>query len=225
MTNKPSIVFLFDVDNMLLDNDGVQTHLSEHSAEHYGAAARDRYWEILRALVDELGYNDYLGALERYRVEALHRPEILLMSSWLIDYPFADQLFPGALDVVKHVQQWGQAVILSDGDAVFQPRKVERSGLRRAVDGRLLFYIHKKRELAYVERLYPADRYVLVDDKLRILATVKKIWGERVTTVFSKQGHYAHDPAILAAYPPADIALDRIGDLLACDLSAFLRRT
>ena len=225
MTSKHDIIFLFDVDNTLLDNDAVQAHLSDHLAKHYGTAARDRYWEILRELVDELGYTDYLGALERYRVEALHRPEILLMSSWLVDYPFADRLFPGALDVVKHVQQWGPAVILSDGDAVFQPRKVERSGLWRAVNGRVLIYIHKERELAYVERLYPADRYVLIDDKLRILTAVKKNWGERVTTVFPKQGRYAHDPAILAQYPPADIELATIGDLLACDLKAFLRKT
>ncbi len=224
MTNKPSIVFLFDVDNTLLDNDRVQAHLSEHLARHYGTAARDRYWEILRELVDELGYTDYLGALERYRIEALHRPDILLMSSWLVDYPFADRLFPDAVAVLRYARQWGQTVILSDGDAVFQPRKVERSGLWSAVDGRVLIYIHKERELAYVERLYPADRYVLIDDKLRILATVKDIWGERVTTVFPKQGHYAHDPEILKAYPPADISLDKIGDLLACDLGAFLKR-
>ena len=223
MTSKPSIVFLFDVDNTLLDNDRVQAHLSEHLAKHYGTAARDRYWEILRELVDELGYTDYLGALERYRIEALHRPDILLMSSWLVDYPFADRLFPDAVAVLRYVRQWGQTVILSDGDAVFQPRKVERSGLWSAVDGRVLIYIHKERELAYVERLYPADRYVLIDDKLRILAAVKDVWGERVTTVFPKQGHYAHDPEILKGYPPADISLDKIGDLLACDLGAFLR--
>jgi len=224
MAEKHKLVFLFDVDNTLLDNDGVQSHLSEHLAENYGAAARDRYWEILRGLVDELGYTDYLGALERYRIEAMHRPEILLMSSWLVDYPFAERLFPHALDVIKYVQQWGPAVILSDGDAVFQPRKVERSGLWQAVDGRVLIYIHKERELDYVERRYPAEHYVLIDDKLRILDAVKKIWGGRVTTVFPKQGHYALDPRILAQYPPADIALDQIGDLLACDLAAFLRK-
>jgi FMN phosphatase YigB (HAD superfamily) len=192
-------------------------------AENYGAAARDRYWEILRQLVDELGYTDYLGALERYRVEALHRPEVLRMSSWLVDYPFAERLFPRALDVVKHAAQWGPTVILSDGDAVFQPRKVERSGLWQAVADRVLIYIHKERELPYVEQLYPAKHYVLVDDKLRILAAVKKIWGERVTTVFAKQGQYALDPQVLATYPPADIALARIGDLLSYDRGAFLQ--
>jgi FMN phosphatase YigB (HAD superfamily) len=217
------IVFLFDVDNTLLDNDRVQDDLSEHLAQNYGVAARDRYWEILRALAEELGYNDYLGALERYRLEAMHCPKVLLMSSWLVDYPFAERLYPGALDVVKYVQQWGPAVILSDGDAVFQPRKVDRSGLWQAVDGRVLIYIHKERELDDVQRLYPAEHYVLIDDKLRILAAVKKIWGGRVTTVFPKQGHYALDPQITAAYPPADIDLAKIGDLAACDRLRFLK--
>jgi FMN phosphatase YigB (HAD superfamily) len=219
------IVFLFDVDNTLLDNDRVRDELSEHLAQNYGVAARDRYWEILGALLDELGYTDYLGALERYRLEAMHCPKLLLMSSWLVDYPFADRLYPHALDVVKHVQQWGPAVILSDGDAVFQPRKVDRSGLRRAVSDRVLIYVHKERELADVERFYPARHYVLIDDKLRILTAVKKIWGARVTTVFPKQGQYALDPQIVAAYPPADIELAKIGDLMACDRSWFLKES
>jgi FMN phosphatase YigB (HAD superfamily) len=162
--------------------------------------------------------------LERYRIEALHRPEVLRMSSWLVDYPFADRLYPGALDAVKRVQQWGTPVVLSDGDAVFQPRKVERSGLWHAFDGRVLIYIHKEQELDDVARLYPADHYVMIDDKLRILSTVKKIWGERVTTVFPKQGHYAFDPDILAECPPADIELAKIGDLVAYDLPALLGR-
>jgi FMN phosphatase YigB (HAD superfamily) len=223
MSKMPAVVFLFDVDNTLLDNDGVQADLKEHLEQAYGSVARDRYWQILEELRSELGYVDYLGALERFRVEEIHRPDVLRMSNWLVDYPFADRLYPGALDVVKHVQQWGRAVILSDGDAVFQPRKVERSGLWRAVDDRVLIYIHKENELAYVERLYPARHYVLIDDKLRILGAVKKIWGERVTTVFPKQGHYASDPDILAENPPADIEVARIGDLLNCDLAAFLK--
>jgi FMN phosphatase YigB (HAD superfamily) len=224
MAAKHDIVFLFDVDNTLIDNDGVQAHLSQHLAENYGAGARDRYWEILHGLADELGYMDYLGALERYRIEAMHRPEVLRMSSWLVDYPFAERLYPGALQALKHAQQWGLTVILSDGDAVFQPRKVDRSGLWQAVDGRVLIYIHKERELDYVERLYPANHYVLIDDKLRILHAVKDIWRERVTTVFAKQGHYALDPQILTDYPPADLALARIGDLLDYGLNAFLAR-
>ena len=113
-------------------------------------------------------------------------------------------------------------VILSDGDAVFQPRKIERSGLYEAVERNVLIYIHKEQELDDVARLYPADHYVMIDDKLRILSTVKKIWGERVTTVFPKQGHYAFDPDILAECPPADIELAKIGDLVAYDLPALL---
>ena len=223
MSKTPAVAFLFDVDNTLLDNDGVQADLKEHLAQAYGSAACDRYWEILEQLRSELGYVDYLGALERFRVEEIHRPEVLRMSNWLVDYPFAERLYPGALEAVRYVQQWGPAVILSDGDAVFQPRKVERSGLWRALDDRVLIYIHKENELGYVERSYPADHYVLIDDKLRILTAVKKIWGKRVTTVFPKQGHYAFDSAILAECPPADVELARIGDLLACDVAAFLK--
>jgi len=221
-TNK--IVFLFDVDNTLLDNDVVQADLKDHLAEYYGVAARDSYWTILEKLRSELGYFDYLGALERFRLEEMYRPDVLRMSSWLIDYPFFERLYPGALDAVRHVQQWGTAVILSDGDAVFQPRKVERSGLWEAIGSRVLIYIHKERELQHVERLYPADHYVLIDDKLRILDAVKKIWGQKVTTVFPKQGHYAFDPQALADYPPADIELARIGDLVDCLLETFLKR-
>lgn len=222
MTETHDVVFLFDVDNTLLDNDRVQAELSEHLAGAYGVAARDRYWEIFEQLRSELGYADYLGALERYRIEELHNPAVLQMSNWLVDYPFADRLYPGALAAVKHVQRWGATVILSDGDAVFQPRKVERSGLWRAFDDRVLIYIHKERELDDVERLYPAEHYVMIDDKLRILTEIKKIWGERVTTVFPKQGHYALDPKTLADYPPADVGLDEIGDLLDYDLATLL---
>ena len=224
MTKTPDVVFLFDVDNTLIDNDRVQAHLSEHLEQTYGAATRDRYWEIFEQLRSELGYADYLGALERYRMEDLHRPELLRMSNWLVDYPFAERLYPHALDAVKYVQQWGTVVILSDGDAVFQPRKVERSGLWHLFDNRVLIYIHKEQELDDVGRLYPADHYVLIDDKLRILYAVKKFWGDNVTTVFPKQGHYALDSKVLAEYPPADIELASIGDLINYDLSSFLKK-
>jgi hypothetical protein len=219
MTQIPNTVFLFDVDNTLLDNDRFQADLRAHLTDNFGTAACERYWAIIETLRGELGYVDYLGALERYRSEAMHNPAVMLMSRWLLDYPFADRLFPGALEAIKHVQSWGPAVILSDGDAVFQPRKIERSGLWRAADDRVLIYIHKEGELADVERHYPAKRYVLIDDKLRILAAVKKIWGERVTTVFPQQGHYAFDPQILAEAPAADIGLAKIGDLLSCDFN------
>ena len=215
------IVFLFDVDNTLLDNDAVQDDLKAHLAENYGAAARDRYWQILEELRSDLGYVDYLGALERYRVEALHRPEILRMSSWLVDYPFAERLYPGAFEAITQGRRFGPPVILSDGDAVFQPRKVERSGLWGVVEDRVLIYIHKEEELADVERFYPARHYVLIDDKLRILAAVKSIWGARVTTVFVRQGHYAHDEQALARYPSADVTLERIGDFATLNRGAF----
>jgi FMN phosphatase YigB (HAD superfamily) len=225
MNDIGKIVFLFDVDNTLLDNDAVQADLKRHLSAQYGVAARDRYWTILEELRTALGYVDYLGALERFRLEKMHRPDVLRMSGWLVDYPFATRLYPSALDAIRHAQQWGTAVILSDGDAVFQPRKVERSGLWQAVDNNVLIYVHKEQELDDVERLYPADHYVLIDDKLRILTAVKKIWGQRVSTVFVKQGHYASDPNALAELPQADMALDRIADLVKLDLSTFLRRS
>lgn len=221
--STPDIVFLFDIDNTLVDNDRVQADLKQHLATTYGPDARDRYWEILEQLRTELGYVDYLGALERYRLEALHRPEILRMSNWMIDYPFADRLYPGAMDAVRHVRQWGLPVVLSDGDAVFQPRKVERSGIWKEFEGRVLIYIHKEEELDDVERLFPARHYVLIDDKLRILATAKKIWGDRITTIFPKQGHYALDPAVLTQYPPADVELAAIGDLVKYDLNQLVK--
>lgn len=224
MTTQPTTVFLFDVDNTLLDNDRVQADLSEHLQKAYGQATRDRYWAIFEELRGELGYADYLGALQRYRLDDLHRPELLRMSNWLVDYPFADRLYPGALDAVRHVQPWGKAVILSDGDAVFQPRKVERSGLWRAFDGRVLIYVHKEQELDDVRRLYPADHYVLIDDKLRILSAVKAIWGDAVTTVFPRQGHYALDPAETAKYPRADVELAAIGELVERDLSSLSKK-
>lgn len=224
MTETAAVVVLFDVDNTLLDNDRVQADLSDHLQTTYGQATRDRYWAIFEDLRAELGYADYLGALERYRAEDLHRPELLRMSSWLVDYPFAERLYPRALAAVARAQQWGTAVILSDGDAVFQPRKVERSGLWSAFDGHVLIYIHKEQELDDVRRLYPADHYVLIDDKIRILSAVKTAWGEAVTTVFPRQGHYARDVEEVAKYPPADITLAAISELLDHNLSSILAR-
>lgn len=221
VTALDDIVFLFDVDNTLLDNDRVQNDLGAHLAAAFGPDARDRYWAIFEALRAELGYADYLGALERCRRDDLHDPRILGMANWLIDYPFAERLYPGAIAAVKHVSQWGRAVVLSDGDAVFQPRKVERSGLWSVFGDGVLIFIHKEQNLGDVERIFLARRYVLIDDKLRILSAVKGIWGERVTTVFPRQGHFATDPAVVAAYPPADIQIEKIGDLVALDFAAL----
>ncbi len=215
------IVFLVDVDNTLLHNDGIQQDLKDHLERAFGLASRERYWRILEDLFAELGYRDYIGALQRYRVEHPREVELLSMSSFLMDYPFADQLYPAALEVLRRLNSLGPTVILSDGDVVFQPRKIEHAGLSDAVDGRVLIYIHKEEALDDVERRYPAEHYVLVDDKLRILTAVKQFWGERVTTVFARQGSFAHDPKVVGAFPPADVTIERIGDLLDCDLPAL----
>ena len=216
------VVFLFDVDNTLLDNDRVIQDLMRHIESELGTDCQRRYWAIFEGLRGELGYADYLGALQRYRVENPREPNLLTVSSFLINYPFANRLFPNSLDVVERCKEWGPTVILSDGDVVFQPRKVERSGLSEAVDKNVLIYIHKELELDDVQCRYPAEHYVLVDDKLRILAAIKEAWGQRVTTVFPRQGHYAHDPEILAKYPLGDVTIERIGDLLDHDLPTLL---
>lgn len=207
-------VFLFDVDNTLLDNDRVTKDLREFLENEIGKERNARYWEIFEEMRSELGYADYLGSLQRYRVEHPYDTHVLAVSTYLINYPFANRLFPNSLDVLDRFKKIGKVVILTDGDVVFQPRKVERSGLFEAVDKNILIYIHKEAELHDVERRYPAQHYVLVDDKIRILTAIKKVWGKRVTTVFPKQGHYAFDEKEVAKYPPADISVDRIGDLL-----------
>ena len=213
-------VFLFDVDNTLLDNDRVTADLKRHLDSTVGPRAQ-RYWELFEIIRSELGYADYLGALQRYRIDYPHDPNLLAVSYFLIDYPFANRLFPNSLDAVEHVAPGGPVVILSDGDVVFQPHKVYRSGLYEIFQGNVLIYVHKEQELADVELRFPAEHYVVVDDKLRILQAIKEIWKSRVTTVFVRQGHYARDAATLAKYPPADISLDRIGDLLNHDPSAL----
>ena len=225
MTLPKSIVFLVDVDNTLLDNDHIQNDIKRHLDREFGVPCRERYWAILEQLFSELGYRDYLGALQRYRVEHPQDIHLLSMSSFLVDYPFANRLYPGSMDVLEKFRTWGRTVILSDGDVVFQPRKVERSGIFEAVEGHVLIYIHKEQSLDDVERRYPAEHYVLVDDKLSILTTVKKIWGDRVTTVFPRQGQYAHDAKVIAACPRADLTVERVGHLLDYDLAALLAGT
>jgi FMN phosphatase YigB (HAD superfamily) len=221
MADADEIVFLLDVDNTLLDNDAVIADLRDRLTETFGRQRQRKYFEIFEQLRAELGYADYLGALQRFRLAHPHDVHLVEMSLWLVDYPFEERLFPRALDVVDHLARFGLPVVLTDGDVVFQPRKIERSGIRRAVDGRVLVYVHKEHELDDVGRRFPAAHYVLVDDKLRILTAVKAVWGEKVTTVFPRQGHYAHDPQILESSPPADVQVDRIADLLSLDLSAL----
>jgi FMN phosphatase YigB (HAD superfamily) len=218
---RSPLVFLLDVDNTLLDNDRIAEDLDRELALRLGDPGKRRYWAIFEALRVELGYADYLGALQRYRIEHPRDPQLVAVSSFLIDYPVEDRLFPKTLEVLEHLASLGSTVILSDGDMVFQPHKIERSGLRAAVDGRVLVYIHKERELDDVEARYPAEHYVLIDDKVRILAAVKQIWNDRLTTVFPRQGHYARDPD-LVANPAPDICIEQIADLLDRDLTARL---
>jgi FMN phosphatase YigB (HAD superfamily) len=216
----PDRVFLFDVDNTLLDNDRVQEELRAHLAQAFGEAARERYWAIFQQMFATQGYADYLGALERYRLENLHDPRLLQMATWLVDYPFAERLYPGALAAVAHARTLGQASILSDGDAVFQPVKIAHSGLRAAFDDQVLIYVHKERELADVEHWRPAAHYVMIDDKPRILGAIKRAWGERVTTVWVRQGHYAAEAGAWTGWPPPDREIAAIADFVWLAFSA-----
>jgi FMN phosphatase YigB (HAD superfamily) len=216
------IVFLFDVDNTLLDNDHVVADLMRYLEHEVGRQRQQRYWEIFEQLRNELGYADYLGALQRYRLEYPRDSHILAVSNFLIDYPFANRLFPNSLDAVERVRRFGETVIVSDGDVVFQPLKIRRSGLMDTFDSRVLIYIHKERELDDIAERYPADHYVLVDDKVRILAAVKSAWKSRVTTVFPRQGHYATDEKEVAKYPAPDVAIERVAMLLNYDLPTLI---
>ena len=208
------LVFLFDVDNTLLDNDRIAADLKDHLEREVGHERQERYWSIFEQLRAAVGYADYLGALQQYRAAYPHDPNLLAVSHFLLAYPFADRLFPNWRSAVEHAKQFGRTVILSDGDVVFQPHKVWRSGLHKAFDGAVLIYIHKELELEDVERRYPADHYVLIDDKVRILTAVKQIWGRRVTTVFPRQGRYAVDDKLIRSFPAPDFTIQRIGDLV-----------
>lgn len=221
MSAPDGTVFLLDVDNTLLDNDAVERDLRQHLEDAFGRERQRRYWAIFEELRAALGYADYLGALQRYRVENLRDPHMVEISLFLVNYPFAQRLYPGALDVVAHLGALGRTVILTDGDVVFQPRKIEQSGLWKAVEGRVLLYIHKEEMLDDVAARYPAERYVMVDDKVRILAAMKTAWGDKLTTVFPRQGHYAFDTQSVAQYPPADVTVEHIADLATYDLAAL----
>jgi FMN phosphatase YigB (HAD superfamily) len=221
MSGARGTVFLFDVDNTLLDNDAVQDDLGDHLEREFGRATRDRYWAIFEALRAELGYADYLGALQRYRMEHLDEPELLNMSSFLVDYPFTTRLYAGVFATLAHCRRKGLTVILSDGDVVFQPRKIQRSGIWDAVEGRVLIYLHKEQMLESVAHRYPAQHYVMIDDKVRILTAMKNAWRDRLTTIFPRQGHYALDVAEVARYPVPDVTLESIGALAGRDLSSL----
>lgn len=223
MSKADDLVFLLDCDNTLLDNDLVQQDLRVHMERQFGVANAERYWQLFEQLRVELGYADYLGALQRYRDLAVCDMRLLRMSSFLLDYPFHERLYPEALQAIAHLDAFGASVMLSDGDVVFQPHKVERAGLWQALGGRVLIYIHKERMLAEVERRYPARHYVFVDDKPRLLDAIKRQWSARVTTVFVRQGHYALAPRD-ATLLEADITLGAIGGLIDLDFASLRAR-
>jgi FMN phosphatase YigB (HAD superfamily) len=209
------VVFLLDVDNTLLDNGAIVAELRRRFVDMFGVAADRRFWEIFEDLFRDPGFADYFGALQRYSLEAPRDPRLFEIALLLLHYPFAERLYPRALDVIRALQAKGPVVIVSDGDVVFQPYKVARSGLWTATGGNVLIYVHKEEMLGDIERRYPARRYVMFDDKIYILAAMKAVWRERLTTVFVRQGHYALDAKLVAASPPADISLETIGDVIA----------
>lgn len=211
--SNADIVFLFDVDNTLLDNDRVHDDLGAHIERVFGAQGRERYWAIYENLRKQLGYADYLGAIQKFRLECNDDPHALDLAAFLLNYPFSERLYPRALETVRNLAKLGTTVVLSDGDAVLQPRKIAMSGIADAVEGRVLIYVHKETMLDDVARRYQAKRYVMIDDKLRVLEAIKQRWRGRVTTVFVRQGHYANDPKSLAQYPPAQITLGGVGEL------------
>jgi FMN phosphatase YigB (HAD superfamily) len=221
MSETHGLVFLFDVDNTLLDNDRMKRDLGDYVRRTFGEKAEDELWKLYGEERVKHGYADFLGTLELFRLAHLHDARVLHLANWVMDYPYIERLYPDALGVVRHVRQWGLPVILTDGDGVFQPHKLERAGLLSAFGGHVLNYVHKEQELDSVRRAYPAKHYVLVDDKLSLLNVAKRAWGDRVTTIFPRQGHYANDAKVLAHSQPADIEIERIADLMDHDFSAL----
>ena len=218
VTVRHPVAFLVDVDDTLLDNDRIRDDIQAWLVATYDEDVASRYWAIQERRFVELEYRDYLGAAQEWWEGEGRDPRLLGLSRYLLDYPFAERLYPRALDALAELRGRGRTVVLTDGDAVFQPHKIERSGIARAADGHVLVYVHKELELEDVERRYPAEHYVLVDDKLRILSAAKRHWDERVTTVLPLQGQFANDPAVAAAHPAADVTVAAIADLIELEL-------
>lgn len=215
MLTSRDVVFLLDVDNTLLDNDRFAADLRARLEKAFGAAQSLRYWALYADLRETLGYADYLGALQAFRAGLDDDPDLLQMSDFLLDYPFAERLYPHALAAIAHLRALGLPVVLSDGDVVFQPRKIQRSGIWDAVEGRVLIYRHKDLSLPAMQQRFPARHYAMIDDKPKLLAAMKRVMGDRLTTVFVRQGHYAAEAVAATIDPPADRVIERIGDL--CD--------
>ena len=221
MLTQDGVVFLLDVDNTLLDNDRFAADLGDRLEQAFGAAERARYWDIFGRRRATLELADYLGSLQEFRVGLDDDPKLLDMSQFLLEYPFASRLFPKALEAVAHLRTLGFPVVLSDGDIVFQPRKIQRAGIWAAVEGRVMIYVHKEKVLDHMQRRYPAKHYVMVDDKANLLAAMKSVLGARVTTVFVRQGHYALAAESNSVVPAPDVSIERIGDLLNHNLTDF----
>ena len=221
LTDGP-VVFLLDVDNTLLDNDRFAADLRARLKQDFGDAECERYWTIYNGLRQQLGYADYLAALQQFRNGCGDGQELLLMSDFLLDYPFSERLYPRALQAIAQLRKLGLPVVLSDGDIVFQPRKIQRSGIWDAVDGRVMVCTHKESSLPSMQARFPAAHYAMVDDKPQLLAAMKRVMGENLTTVFVRQGHYAAESATVAIDPPPDRVIERIGDLCDLDLAWFL---
>ncbi len=225
MLTAGETVFLLDVDNTLLDNDRFAADLRVRLTQDFGAAECERYWTIYDGLRGQLGYADYLAALQLFRDGLDGDSDLLQMSAFLLEYPFAQRFYPRALEAIAHLRTLGLPVVLSDGDIVFQPRKIQRSGIWDAIDGRVLIYLHKERSLQLMQQRFPAGHYVMVDDKPALLAAMKTVLGDRLTTVFVRQGHYATGALMASIVPAPDRTIDRIGDLCSLDLSWFLPDT
>jgi len=224
MLSAGEVIFLLDVDNTLLDNDRFAADLGDRLEQSFGASERERYWAIFGRLREQLGLADYLASLQAFRTGLDDHPDLLAMSEFLLEYPFAARLFPRALEAVAHLNTLGRPVVLSDGDIVFQPRKIQRSGISEAVGGRVMIYLHKERVLDHMQRRYPARHYVMVDDKPNLLAAMKSILKGKLTTVFVRQGHYALAAESNSVEPAPDMSIERIGDLINHTLSDFQER-
>lgn len=221
MLSAGEVIFLLDVDNTLLDNDRFAADLGDRLEQSFGASERERYWAIFGRLREQLGLADYLASLQAFRSGLDDHPDLLAMSDFLLEYPFTARLFPRALEAVAHLNTLGRPVVLSDGDIVFQPRKIQRSGIWEAVGGRVMIYLHKERVLDHMQQRYPARHYVMVDDKPNLLAAMKSTLKSKLTTVFVRQGHYALAAESNSVEPAPDMIIERIGDLIDHHLSDF----
>ena len=221
MLTEGEVVFLLDVDNTLFDNDAFAEALGAQLENWFGVEHRTRYWRIFEELRAKFGVADYLGSLQAFRAGVEDDPKLLQMSKFLLEFPFAKLLFPGALSAIAHLRTMGRAVILSDGDVVFQPRKVQHAGIWDAVQGAVLIYLHKERVMDHVQKRFPAPHYVVVDDKPNLLAAMKLVMQEKLTTVFVRQGHYALAAGSNSVTPPPDLVIERIGNLMTLNSSDF----